>query len=72
MLQQRGLFTTWEEKIARKPILNELFGALIAFVGYNKTSDIDYIAAARKLKSEGFSRIFFYSTRIVANIRLIF
>lgn len=64
MMQQRGLFTTWEEKIARKPILENLFGALIAFVGYNKTPEIDYVASARQLKSYGFPRVFFYSTRM--------
>jgi hypothetical protein len=61
---ERSDFVSWGEKIARKPIIKELFGALIAFLGYNKADEIDYVASAKKLKSHGFDSIFYYSTRM--------
>ncbi len=64
IVRQRGDFRSWEEKIQAKPILKNLFGALFAFVGYNKTDQIDYVASARRLKAHGFERIFFYPLRM--------
>lgn len=64
VVRQRGEFVSWEEKIAVKPIVRELFGALIAFTGYNRTTEIDYVASARQLLSYGFDTIFFYPVRM--------
>ncbi len=61
---ERGDFVGWDEKIAAKPIVEKLFGALIAFVGYNKTDQIDYVESARKLKGHGFDTVLYYSTRM--------
>ena len=61
---ERGDFVGWDEKIAAKPIVENLFGALMAFVGYNKTDQIDYVESARKLKAYGFDSILYYSTRL--------
>ena len=61
---ERGEFVSWQEKIAKKPMVRNLFGALMAFIGYNKTTDIDYIASAKTLKSYGFDTVFFYPARM--------
>jgi hypothetical protein len=61
---ERGDLVTWAEKIERKPIVQNLFGCLFAFLGYNKTSEINYVGSARTLKSYGFDSIFFYSARM--------
>ncbi len=61
---ERGEFLPWAEKIERKPIVKDLFGCVFAFAGYNKTSEIDYVASTRKLKSHGFDSIFLYPTRM--------
>jgi hypothetical protein len=63
-LKERGEFVSWEEKIGRKPILKNLFGALTAFIGYNKTSEIDYVADARKLRDYGFEHVLYYPVRM--------
>jgi hypothetical protein len=61
---ERGEFVSWQEKIAKKPMVRNLFGALMAFIGYNKTTDIDYVASARRLKAYGFDNVFFYPARM--------
>ena len=63
-VQERGEFVSWTEKIARKPAVKNLFGALMAFIGYNRTTEIDYIASAKKLKAAGFAKMFFYPVRM--------
>lgn len=61
---ERGEFKAWAEKIAEKPMLEKLFGALIAFVGYNRTDEVDYVESARRLKAYGFETVMYYSTRM--------
>lgn len=61
---ERGEFVPWSEKIRRKPMVENLFGALMAFIGYNKTADIDYIASARALYDRGFERVLYYPVRM--------
>jgi len=61
---ERGEFASWDEKIERKPIVENLFGALFAFLGYNRTDQIDYVASARRLKEYGFGAIFYYPVRL--------
>jgi hypothetical protein len=63
-LKERGLFVGWQEKIARKPIVRDLFGALMAFIGYNATPEIDYAACARRLRERGFESVFYYPVRM--------
>ncbi|MBN1809319.1 MAG: hypothetical protein JW909_09655 [Planctomycetes bacterium] len=63
-MKERGEFRTWEEKLDEKPVLKYLFGALIAFLGYNKTDEIDYVESARRLKAYGFDSVMYYSTRM--------
>jgi hypothetical protein len=65
-LIERGDFTTWAEKIARKPILEKLFGSLIAFIGYNQGRSTDYVASARRLKATGFDSVLYYPVRFMA------
>lgn len=57
---ERGQFTSWEEKIAVKPAVAELFGSLFAFIGYNATTQVDYAASARRLRDMDFDRVFYY------------
>ena len=63
-LEDRGEFVPWEEKIGRKPILRDLFGALMAFVGYNRCPDLDYAAGAAALRRMGFESVFYYPVRM--------
>ncbi len=64
VVQARGEWRSWAEKIERKPSLKNLFGALMAFVGYNRTDEIDYLASARALKAYGFDRVFYFPLRM--------
>ncbi len=63
-LRERNEFVGWEEKIARKPILENLFGGLMAFIGYNKAPDVDYVGYARRLHDAGFERVLYYPVRM--------
>jgi hypothetical protein len=63
-LDAQGAVVTWEEKIARKPIVKELFGALMAFTGYNRLPGLDYAASVRRLKDHGFGSILLYPVRL--------
>lgn len=59
---EQGNFKSWEEKIAERPGLERLFGALMCYVGYCK-DDIDYVAECKKLKAYGFDRALVYPGR---------
>jgi hypothetical protein len=61
---ERGDLVTWEEKIARKPILKSLFGGMMAFIGYNASPEIDYAGGARALRQLGFESVFYYPVRM--------
>ncbi len=61
---EQGNFVSWSEKIARKPLVKELFGALIAFIGYNHDDSLDYAASAAALHSQGFESVFYYPARM--------
>lgn len=61
-VQERGRFITWDDKIAARPGLERLFGALMCFVGYCQ-DDIDYVDGCRKLKAYGFDRALVYPAR---------
>jgi len=61
---EQGRFVGWAEKIDRKPIVADLFGALIAFVGYNRDDTIDYPGSAAKLRAAGFESVFYYPARM--------
>jgi len=64
-VKERGEFVSWQEKLARKPVLRDLFGALMAFVGYNACPSIDYAAGARRLRRMGFRSVFYYPLRML-------
>jgi hypothetical protein len=59
---QQGNFKTWEEKIAERPALERLFGALMTFIGYCE-DDVDYVDGCRKLIAYGFDRALLYPSR---------
>lgn len=59
---EQGRFITWEEKIAARPALERLFGALMCFIGYCE-DNVDYVLGAQKLKSYGFDRALIYPAR---------
>ncbi|MEW6750432.1 MAG: hypothetical protein AB1505_05575 [Candidatus Latescibacterota bacterium] len=61
-VQERGGWKSWEEKVAEKPSLERLFGALMAFIGYNQ-APLDYVAQCRRLRQAGFDRAFLYPVR---------
>lgn len=56
---ERGRFVTWEEKIARRPGLERLFGALMCYIGYCE-DDLNYVDELKKLKDFGFDRALVY------------
>jgi len=62
-VRERGEFVAWPEKIAAKPVVRDLFGAMMAFVGYNRSGRIDYAASAERLRRAGFDRVFYYPVR---------
>lgn len=61
-IKEQGRFKSWEEKIAKRPGLERLFGALMCFIGYCQ-DDIDYPAGCRKLRDYGFDRALVYPGR---------
>jgi hypothetical protein len=61
-VKERGEFVSWEEKIARRPALERVFGALMCYIGYCE-DDIDYLEGCRKLKAYGFDRALLYPGR---------
>lgn len=63
-VKERGEFVSWREKIEAKPIVKELFGAMMAFVGYNRSRETDYAACARELRAAGFGSVFYYPLRM--------
>ena len=59
-VRDRGNLVTWEEKIAARPNVEKLFGALMCFIGYCQDADLDYAASFKRLKPMGFDRAFVY------------
>jgi hypothetical protein len=59
---EQGRFRTWDEKVAERPALERLFGALMTYIGYCK-DDIDYVESCRKLKAYGFETALLYPGR---------
>jgi hypothetical protein len=63
-VMERGHFVSWAEKIERKPILRDLFGAAMAFIGYNECPGLDYASGAQALRTMGFESVFYYPVRM--------
>jgi hypothetical protein len=63
-LHERGEFVSWTEKVAERPMVANLFGALIAFIGYNRTDEVDYAAGARRLRDMGFLDVLYFPVRM--------
>lgn len=63
-VRDRGTFISWEEKLAARPALDRLFGALQCFIGYCQDETLDYAASFRSLKAMGFDRAFVYPLAI--------
>lgn len=59
-VRRSGHLVTWEAKIADRPGLERLFGAVMCFVGYCRDDAIDHAANFRRLKSMGVDRAFVY------------
>jgi hypothetical protein len=59
-VKDAGNLVTWEEKVAARPNLEKLFGAMMCFIGYCQDADLDYAASFKRLKSLGFDRAFVY------------
>jgi hypothetical protein len=58
----QGRFKSWEAKIAERPALERLFGALMCYIGYCEDA-VDYLAGCRKLQAYGFDRALVYPAR---------
>lgn len=63
-VRERGELVFWQQKIEARPIVRELFGALMAFVGYNRSDETDYVGSARELRQAGFESVFYYPLRM--------
>ena len=63
-VRDRGAFVSWDEKIAARPAVQRLFGALQCFIGYCQDETLDYAASFRALKAMGFDRAFVYPLAI--------
>lgn len=61
---ERDEFVSWQQKIARKPIVASLFGSLMAFTGYNRDPGIDYARCARRLLEIGFQSVLYFPVRM--------
>ena len=59
---EQGRFKSWDEKVAERPALERLFGALMCYIGYCE-DDVDYVESCRKLKAYGFERALLYPGR---------
>lgn len=59
-VQRSGHFVSWEQKIAERPGLERMFGALMCFIGYCQDEDLDYGQSLRRLRDLGFERAFVY------------
>lgn len=60
---EMGRFRNWDEKIAERPALERIFGALMCYVGYCEDDTLDYVESCRKLKAYGFDRALLYPGR---------
>ncbi len=58
-VKERGRFATWEEKIAKRPGLQKLFGSLMCYIGYCQ-DDLNYARELEKIKAYGFDRALVY------------
>ena len=63
-VQERGEFVSWTEKIALRPAVEKLFGALLAFTGYNHAPEVDFVDGAKKLHEMGFETVLYYPVRM--------
>jgi len=59
---EKNRFVTFREKIEKYPSLNNVFGALMCYIGYCQ-DDIDYAENFKKLKAYGFDRALIYPVR---------
>ena len=59
---EQGRFKTWDEKIAERPSIERIFGALMCYIGYCE-DDVDYLESSKKLKAYGFDRALLYPGR---------
>ncbi len=60
---EQGRFKSWAEKIAERPALNRIFGALMCYIGYCEDNEVNYVESCRKLKAYGFERALLYPGR---------
>ncbi|MFB3894390.1 MAG: hypothetical protein ACE15C_20490 [Phycisphaerae bacterium] len=65
--KERGWWKHWDEKIAERPVVEQLFGSLMAFIGYCQ-GPTDYVASCRRLRDMGFDRAFIYPVRFCAPV----
>jgi len=63
LARRRGQWVSWDDKIAAKPRLEKLFGALMTFIGYVGDPETDYVECVRRLRAFGFASLFVYPVR---------
>lgn len=63
-IQRSGHLVTWDAKIAERPNIEKLFGAVMCFIGYCRDDQLDYAAGFRRLKAMGVDQAFVYPLSI--------
>src|ERR1043166_3066938 len=59
-VKEKGRFRSWDEKIAQRPALENLFGSALVFLGYFSDPNCDYAASLRQLKRLGIDKAVVY------------
>lgn len=73
-VKEKGRFRSWEEKIAQRPGLEQLFGAALVFLGYFEDKACDYESSFRRLRELGIDRAIVYPLlcRCTFNVKAAF
>lgn len=65
--QGHGLWLSWEERVARKPVVERLLGAFVACAGYWRDREADHVGVMRRMREYGFERGYLFSPRLGAH-----
>jgi len=63
--QRHGLWMSWEERLARNPLVERLQGAFVAGAGYWFDAGADQVGVMRKMREYGFNRGYLFSPKMV-------
>ena len=64
-VQSKGLWMSWEERVALNPNVAKLKGAFVACAGYWQDNEADIVGAMRAMKTMGFDHGYLFSPRFL-------